>query len=352
MGKRAGTATEMYIRSAPHPEETDTYTVITHSDVIDTTRKALQSHGLEIEREIYRCNADAKIAQGIYHLKYSKEDPDIGLMFCWSNSYDKSMRFRCSVGGYVHASMSHLIGSNVGSWGRKHTGDANEQSLSIIGEQLLNADIFFSELVNNKADMQATSISELDRAAFIGKLYLKHDLLTTEQLSQVKHELRNPPSLPGVKNSLWEMYHALIISLQKSHPRTWMDQQRLIHYLIMQDLVNGTAIAPAKELVVVEHAPEPTPVENVQLNLTEELYEEMPAVENFVGYAIEPGTEQPIEEIPLPDEPPADIIEDVIDMESTSFWRCLDCNDLKGNLELFYNGQICHTCYQKQEVVL
>ena len=45
------------------------------------------------------------------------------------------------------------------------------------------------------------------------------------------------------KDSVWVMYCNLIYSLQKSHPKSWLDQQRLIHFYI-QDIygLNATPV--------------------------------------------------------------------------------------------------------------
>src|ERR1019366_4018691 len=99
MPKRATLTTQDYLINAALPVQTETYTVISHGDVIKKTKEVLAAKGFEIERELYRCNDGAQVAQGVYHLKYG-DDPDMGMMFAWSNSYDKTMRFKCSIGGY------------------------------------------------------------------------------------------------------------------------------------------------------------------------------------------------------------------------------------------------------------
>src|SRR5437870_1680629 len=120
MPKRAGVTTKEHLTSAPLPEQTDTYTVIPHGFVINKTKEVLDRKGFDIVRELYRCNESADVAQGVYHLKFEGEqDPEMGMMFAWSNSYDKSMKFKCSVGGYLNSSQSIIISGNMGSWGRK-----------------------------------------------------------------------------------------------------------------------------------------------------------------------------------------------------------------------------------------
>lgn len=328
MGKRAGLTTQDYIIDAELPEQTDSYTVISHEAVIKKTKEVLAAHGLEIERELYRCNQGAKIAQGIYHLKYKTTDPDIGLMFCWNNSYDKSMRFRCSIGGYVHKSLASIIGGNMGSWGRKHTGSAYSESLTIIEEQITGADTFFKELIEDKDKMKLMVVDKSDRASFIGRLYLKYDLLTTEQISQIKYELKNSTTDMG---SIWEMYNAIIVSLQKAHPRTWMDQQRMAHYLINEQLILRGTMKP-----MVFEIDNPNPA---QLNIPLDI---IPEEEEVSEPIVEPEKVEPLVE-PLEE---VTIISPVYTESVDNSWPCLDCQEKQEETAPFYEGQLCEKCYQ------
>ena len=48
----------------------------------------------------------ANVAQGIYYVRPNStdtqinEEAELGMMFSWTNSYDKSTRFQCAVGAY------------------------------------------------------------------------------------------------------------------------------------------------------------------------------------------------------------------------------------------------------------
>jgi len=328
MGKRAGLTTQNYIIDAELPEQTESYTVISHESVIKKTKEVLAAHGLEIERELYRCNQGAKIAQGIYHLKYNTTDPDIGLMFCWNNSYDKSMRFRCSIGGYVHESLASIIGGNMGSWGRKHTGSAYSESLAIIEEQITGADAFFKELIEDKDKMKMILTDDYEGGSFIGRLYLKYDLLTTEQISQIKYELKNSVH----HSSLWQMYNAIIVSLQKAHPRTWMDQQRMVHYLINEQMIKPGTMKP---MVFKIDNPNPEQLIIPLDSIPEEVVSEP---------IVQPEIVEPLEEVTSPP---------IVYTESVdNSWPCLDCQEKQEETAPFYEGQLCEKCYQlKTETV-
>lgn len=235
MGKRIPNTTKEYIVDAALPEATETYTVISHSFVINHTLNALKLRGFEVKQELYRCNNGAKIAQGTYQLNYGA-DPEMGMMFAWSNSYDKSKRFRCAIGAYVYSSGSYLISGSMGSWGRIHTGTADTDTMKTIDEQVATADQYYNQLVKDKDRMKVITVDIQKRAEILGRLYLEHEIINTEQLSAIKNQFKNPSYDYGTpKDSLWDLYNHLILALQKSHPSTWMDQQRAAHWFITNE---------------------------------------------------------------------------------------------------------------------
>ena len=232
MAKRAILTTVDYLINATLPEPTETYTVISHGFVINKIKELLEAKGFQIQRELYRCNEGAFIAQGVYHL-ISEKDPDMSMMFAWSNSYDKSLRFRCSVGAYVHSSLASIIGGNMAKWGRKHTGTADEDTSVMIESQIDNADNFFNQLIADKEAMKEIKLTKEEAAAFVGKLYFLEEILTGEQMNIIKDEMNKPSfDYKGDDDSLWSLYNAIVYSLQKSHPKTWMEQQSLIHWMV------------------------------------------------------------------------------------------------------------------------
>jgi len=255
MGKRIERhTTKEYVINAPLPQQTETYTVISHQAVIDKTAACLLQHNFEIETELYRATQNANIAQGVYHLKHDG-DPDMGLIFTWSNSYDKSMRFRCSVGARVYISNSKIIPGNMGHWGRIHTGNADQDTDRQIDAQISNAGNYFQQLVNDKEVMKNITVDIRKAAEMLGVLFIDKRIITSEQLNMIKAELYKPTfDYKAPKDSLWSFYNHIILSLQKSHPRTWMDQQRIAHWFICEEF-NVSSITYTPVPAVVEEQP-------------------------------------------------------------------------------------------------
>lgn len=361
MSKRTNTATHEYIINAPLPEATDTYTVIPHGTIINKVRETLEAKGFVIERELYRCNHNAQIAQGVYHLKYG-EDPDMGMMFTWSNSYNKTMRFKCSIGGYVHVSLASIIAGNMGKFGRKHTGTADEEVYSTIEDQINNAEEYFNELIKDKELMKNIEAHESSRADFMGRAYFIHEILTGEQMALVKAEFRKPSfEYSGIKNSVWEMYNAIVYSLQKSHPKTWMDQQRILHYLICKDFNIAQPLAVKKDDDVLPG----------QLNLLDAIAE---AENQTVEIKVEETVEYPFKDdsdivVTMEKPEPVEVFpglsldeimrqypvtkEEAYEKESVTVevvddggWPCMKCGTMQSANAVFYDGQLCNNCYE------
>lgn len=382
MGQRTTLTTHEYLVNAVLPEPTETYTVISHQSIIEKTKEALAAHGFEIIRELYRCNQGAKIAQGVYHLKYG-EDPDMGMMFAWSNSYDKSMRFKCSIGGYVHTSLSSVISHETAStWDRKHTGNADQEAFDTIENQLTNAENYFLQLVSDKELMKKIVITEKTRAELMGRIYLIHDLLTTEQLSTVKAQFNKPSfTCSGEKDSVWEMYNAIIIALQQAHPKNWMDQQKLIHWFLCDHFDTKAGALSFLNPESTEEIKDPN-----QLNIIDEIAKvETPAVEMLreeadmdlsgaqpdpvvsTSLAFQKGGPIPVSE---PEEGPFEPVNETIMEECTEgelnhelhgvdndnievtlpeasddSWICLSCKNVQGPEDAFHDGQLCTNCH-------
>lgn len=270
--------------SAEIPVQTATYTVITHEYIIDTALQSLADAGFVVTEEKYRCNQGAKVAQGIYNISYGN-DPDLSMIFAWTNSYDKSTRFRCAIGANVTASGASII-KKTSAWDRKHTGKALEEATETIQAIIADADSYFSELVSLKNVMKNIPISSpahvienkmvefLDKSEklkdageeeeaviamdnanhlaksfktaakrgfghIMGDLYFTKRLLTGDQASICMRESDNPTYTYGTGiNSLWTAYNYILCSLKITHPKLWMDTQMsvLLHFMDEYDL--------------------------------------------------------------------------------------------------------------------
>ena len=213
------------------PNHADSYTVISHESVMDLSTKALEDAGFSITAENYRATHDGNIASAIYTLNFG-DDPELSMMFAWSNSYNKQMRFKCGVGAIHTSNSTSLVCGDMGSWARKHTGSADTETKETIEQQVKLAKVYYEQLCSDKESMKKINLDVRKQSQILGMLFAEHDILTTEQASMIKQQMSRPTYKCSEPGTLWEFYNFVTIALQQSHPKTWMEDQRVLHWFI------------------------------------------------------------------------------------------------------------------------
>ena len=244
--------TEEYLRSAALPQHGKSYTVIPHGDIIDQTRAELTLAGFEIEHELYKTTVTCDVAQGIYHLKHGN-DPDMGLMFAWSNSYNKTMRFKCAIGARVFICMNGMVSGDLSSYQRRHSGPtALQEAIASIKAQMTTAKLHFDRLVQDKEMLKIVLLSKKEQSSIIGQLYADQEILTVSQMAVVKREMDKPSfSYNADPNSAWALYNHITLSLKDSHPMTFLSDHEDVHKFFVDEfgqLVANPIVTPAPEL--------------------------------------------------------------------------------------------------------
>lgn len=215
------------------PNHADSYTVISHKSVMDLSTKALEDAEFSIIAENYRATHDGNIASAIYTLNFGN-DPELSMMFAWSNSYNKQMRFKCGIGAIHSVNNTSLVCGDMGSWARKHTGSADTETKETIEEQIKLAKMYYNQLVSDKDAMKKIPLNTKKQAQLLGMLFAEHDILTTEQASTIKQQMSRPTYKCTESGTLWEFYNFVTIALQQSHPKTWMEDQRVLHWFMSE----------------------------------------------------------------------------------------------------------------------
>jgi hypothetical protein len=252
MPKKIKECSKAHLISVALPDHGDSYTVISHESVINHVYAELAQAGFGIVSEEYRATADGNIAQGVHVLQYNS-DPELSMMFAWTNSYNKQVRFKCGVGAYVNHTGTTMVCGDMGSWARKHTGTADEETVATIKEQVTNAQMYYDQLVHDKNAMKDIKMNKRKQAQLLGILFAEYQILTTEQASIVRSQMDKPVHVFEDSSSLWAFYNYVTTALQSSHPKTWMEDQRVLHYFISS--VNNFA-KPLPVEVEIEHEEE------------------------------------------------------------------------------------------------
>jgi hypothetical protein len=240
-----------HLINVPLPTHGDTYTVISHKFVIDYSKTALENAGFKVVDEIYKCTADGNIASGVYRLDYC-EDPELSMMFAWTNSYNKQVRFKCGIGTYINQTGNLMVSKDMGLWTRKHTGDADSETEKTIDQQVETAQMYYDQLASDKEAMKKVELDKRKMSQLLGVLFADLEILTTEQASIIRQQISKPHMIKDDSWSLWAFYNYATYALQQSHPKTWMEDQRVLHYFI-DSIVNFTTVdKPVEDEVEIE----------------------------------------------------------------------------------------------------
>ena len=231
MPKKITEWTKAQLVAVDLPTHGDSYTVISHQSVLDYVYAELAAAGFGVVSETFRATADGQIAHGVHVLNYNS-DPELSMMFAWTNSYNKQVRFKCGVGAYVNKAHTFMVCGDMGSWARKHTGTADEETVATIKEQIKDAQMYYDQLKSDKDAMKEIKMNKRKQAQLLGILFAEYQILTTEQASMIRSEMNKPTHVFEDSSSLWAFYNYVTGALQASHPKTWMEDQRVLHYFI------------------------------------------------------------------------------------------------------------------------
>lgn len=222
------------LRAVSLPNHAESYTVISHGYVMDTIQEELDKNNLEVERELYYSSYDGEVAMGTVHIK-SKKDEDMGMVFTWWNSYNKSVKFGCAIGGFIEENRTMFIGSEGMSWVRKHTGTSNLEAKNVVEQLIAQADHYFDKLIAEKEKMKAMPLALDTFGCIMGAIYFELDLITPNQASAVKNEFKKPIHEYKHKDTLWGLYQLLMFGISKMDLRKWAKNQQKIHHTIINE---------------------------------------------------------------------------------------------------------------------
>ena len=219
----------------PLPQHAATYTVISHESIVKHAINELSRAGFGIRQEVYKKNINGEVAYGIYNLDHSK-DKALSMMFAWSNTYDKSRRFRCAIGAEVTTSSNHMITGDVASYARKHTGNADQQALDHIIEQIKLGVDHYTQIITDKEQLLNTTLTVRQQSEILGILVHEKEVINLTQLALIQKELKRPSfNYNYDKDSAFLLYNHIGHSLKDSHPSVWMDNHQEVHRFFINE---------------------------------------------------------------------------------------------------------------------
>jgi hypothetical protein len=226
------TQTEEYLRKTQLPEATESYTVIPHGTVIDTVRAMLEQYGFIVTNELYKAESNGEVALGFMQIE-TLNDPDMAMTFNWTNSYNKVLRFSCSVGGFIYDNQVPFVSTNNQAyWNRKHTGTALEETIETIELMAASAESHFAQITAMKNKFKSLEVNRKMYAKLLGLLYFDKQIISSEQVNLIKREYDKPSFDYADKGTLWELYKMIMFGVSDQSPKSWYKQQMDINSYI------------------------------------------------------------------------------------------------------------------------
>jgi hypothetical protein len=136
-----------------------------------------------------------------------------------------------------------MILGNQGAWVRKHTGTADTEAKDQIIAQIQNAQAYYDQLIADKNFMKALPLAKAAQAKLLGTLYADYCILESTTASVIKQQMLKPGFFyAGGTETLWAFYNHVIYAIQDNHPKTWLEEQRMMHYIITNDYLQTTTV--------------------------------------------------------------------------------------------------------------
>ena len=254
--KRATETTQVFLENQPLPNHGKSYTVVSHKEVIENTKKLLEDSGFTIRRELYRANMNAQVAQGVYHIYPSQSindnivnENELGMMFAWTNSYDKSTKFQCAIGAYVMVCSNGMMCGDMMNFKRKHTGSAGHDIVMQLSNQIKNGEKHYTRILNDRDSLKNVTLTNREQSELLGRLFADDEIITSSQVSIIKKEMKKPSfNYDCLDDNAWAFYNHVTHSLKVSPPRDWMQDSQNFHDFMMNEVVAKQSVSAKSDL--------------------------------------------------------------------------------------------------------
>jgi len=215
------------------PVRTDSYSPIAHSYFLDTITAEVNdlASGLEVTGSRIYTSLDGQKLVGFTTVKHRgmEADPDFGLemMLAYRNSYDKSMAAAIVAGASVMICGNGIIVGDMVTFKRKHTGAIAEELKEKTQLAITSMRDGFENLTLQVDIMKDYNLTQKEKAEIMGVMYFEENLISPNQLSIVKKEMRESEHFRG--DTLWDLYNNVTESLKRSHPLTHINDHIKLH---------------------------------------------------------------------------------------------------------------------------
>lgn len=226
--------TKLELLQVPVPIATDTYSPVSHRNIIDAVGEQLYKRNMQIHGEKYNSSADGKKVIGYYDIIYDN-NPEMGMRLAFRNSYDKSMSVAIASGANVFVCSNGMVKADGLVFMRKHTGSVVQDLNTIIVTGVEQLENHFITMTKHSQQMKQIELTKVKAAEMYGRMFMIDDIITPTQLNIVKRELDNSKFEEFREESLWSAYNHVTYALKESHPLNYIDQHVNLHKFVEQE---------------------------------------------------------------------------------------------------------------------
>jgi len=212
------------------PASTDSYSAISHQNIIDAVYEQLDKRNLQVVNEKYNVAANGDKVIGYFDLNYMGNS-EMGMRLAFRNSYDKSMSVAFVAGTQVWICENGCISGEI-QFLRKHTGSVLGELHNKIITTIEQLEDHFIRTESHSIQMKSIELPKIKAAELYGRMFMVEDIISPTQLSIVKKELNEPTHKVFEEDTLWSAYNHVTFALKEAHPLNYINQHVNLHKFV------------------------------------------------------------------------------------------------------------------------
>ncbi|MFV2014027.1 MAG: DUF932 domain-containing protein [Candidatus Heimdallarchaeota archaeon] len=220
-------AIETKIFDALVPAKTDTYSPVSHRNIVEAIQEECDKRGFVIETKEYWENRGSQQVTGKFNIRVSGDD-ELGMMTAFRNSYDRSMSLGFATGGNVWICLNGQVGGDI-TLVRRHTGGISTEVEDKIVQSMEHLEEEYQKLSKQNAIMKEMELSSREMAELVGRMFVEENLINSTQLNIVKREMIGEGTNHFTDNNVWSSYNNVTEAYKKSSAYSYLDNHIELH---------------------------------------------------------------------------------------------------------------------------
>ena len=220
-------ATRDFLFDVAIPARTDSYSPVSHSNIINAAYEQLDRHNLVVTNEFFNTSSDGRKLIGGLDIIHP-DVPNLGMRLALRNSYDKSMSVAFAAGAVAWICSNGMVSGEI-QYVRKHTGTVAQELNQKIITTINQLDEHFQKMIRHSQQLHNIEMTKEQYAELMGRLYIVDKVIIPTQLSVISKEIDTPSFEDFRDMNAWSLYNHVTYSLKTSHPTTYLTQHTEFH---------------------------------------------------------------------------------------------------------------------------